>query len=81
VNAGCERVALYSSGEAPGGPHMTLKTFSGNTDESDKDLRNWLINKACAAGADAVIDVVETQGFDENGPVRAIRGEAVVFPH
>jgi len=80
INPGCGRVELFPPGQVPPGDYQVLRDFSGNWDEPDKDLRHWLINKACEVGADAVVDVVETQGHDsDGGPVWNIRGTAVVW--
>jgi hypothetical protein len=80
INPGCEQVTLIEAGQPPP-PYRyhVLREFHGNWDEPDKSLRNWLVNKACEAGADAVIDVVETRGAGEDGPVWNIRGVAIVY--
>lgn len=81
INAGCEQVRLYFYGAPPPPPGFTpLGPIEGSWDEPDKNLRNWLVNKACARGASAVVDVVETTGSDEDGPVYNIRGVAVMYP-
>jgi hypothetical protein len=72
-------VRLYFYGSPPPTQYTPLGEIDGHWDEPDKNLRNWAINKACAAGAHAVIDVVETTGRDEDGPVWNIHGRAVVF--
>ena len=79
VNPGCERVELIPVGQPAPRPTQVIRDFEGHWDEPDKDLRNWLINKACEVGADAVVEVIETQGRDEDGPVWNIRGTAVVY--
>lgn len=79
INAGCGHVKLLSPGQASPGEYEVIRDFSGHWDEPDKDLRHWLINKACAAGAEAVVNVVETEGHNADGPVWNIRGTAVIW--
>jgi hypothetical protein len=79
INAGCEGVVLLPAGQPPPFPYHVLREFHGSWDEPDKNLRHWLINKACEAGASAVMEVVETQGAGEDGPVWNIRGVAIVY--
>jgi hypothetical protein len=79
INPGCEHIQLIHAGQTAPRPTQALRDFVGHWDEPDKDLRNWLINKACAIGADAVVNVIETEGRDEDGPIWNIRGTAVVY--
>jgi hypothetical protein len=79
INPGCERIALFPAGQPPPQRHHVLQEIHGSWDEPDKNLRHWLINKACAAGAHAVVEVIETQGAGEDGPVWNIRGLAIVY--
>ncbi len=80
ITAGCERVLLFLDGQTAPFEYRTLEVFHGHWDEPDKNLRNWIVNKACAAGADAVVNVVETVGVNEDGGREwNIHGEAVLF--
>lgn len=82
VNSGCGHVKLHSPGEESPEDYEVIRSFTGHWDTPDKDLRAWLINKACAAGADAVVDVIQTKGTNGDGaPVWNIRGTAVVWKH
>ena len=80
ITPGCERVLLIVDGRTAPFEYRTLEVFHGHWDEPDKNLRNWIINKACAAGADAVVNVVEALGVNEDGGKEwNIHGEAVLF--
>ena len=78
ITPGCEHVALIGA-QQPAPPHYVVRELHGSWDEPDKNLRHWLINKACAAGANAVVNVIETEGLGEDGPVWNISGVAVVL--
>ncbi len=80
ITPGCERVSLIADGKTAPFEYRTLEVFHGHWDEPDKNLRNWLVNKACAAGADAVVNVVEVVGVNEDGAKEwNIHGEAALF--
>ena len=80
ITPGCERVTLIADGKGAPFEYRTIEVFHGHWDEPDKNLRNWLVNKACAAGADAVVNVVEVVGVNEDGGKEwNIHGEAVLF--
>jgi hypothetical protein len=80
VTPGCERVLLIADGKTAPFEYRTIEGFHGHWDGPDKNLRNWLANKACAAGADAVVNVVEVVGINEDGGREwNIHGEAVLF--
>jgi len=80
ITPGCERVQLIIDGKTAPFEYRTLEVFHGHWDEPDKNLRNWIANKACAAGADAVVNVVEVVGVNEEGGQEwNIHGEAVLF--
>lgn len=78
VNPGCERIALLEPG-ATVGSHVVLSELQGKTKQQRKNMHNWLQNKACELGADAVIDVVESEGTDGRHAIYNIRGVAVRF--
>lgn len=78
VNPGCEKIALLEPG-ATVEPHVALQELQGKTKQQRKNMHNWLQNKACELGADAVIDVVTSEGTDGSHTIYNIRGVAVRF--
>ena len=79
VTAGCEQIELFNAGEAPSRPTRFVRQISGGWDEPDKDLRAWMINRACELGADAVIEVREKEMGAGDSHEWRIYGDAVVY--
>jgi hypothetical protein len=78
IRSGCESVRLYEPHHTVDIRFRTLRVLEGTFADRSKDLRAWLINEACALGADAVTSVSETMDSDEQGlPVYKIRGTAI----
>lgn len=76
----CERVLLIRDAKFAPFEYRVVDVIHGTWDGPDKNLKNWLINKACAAGADAVVNVVEVVSTNEDGQKEwNIHGQAVLF--
>jgi len=80
IHPGCERIVLYEPHHPIGFEYRPIGELTVRWKDRSKDLRAWLVNEACALGAAAVVQVVESVGSDDEGlPIYAIRGTPIVF--
>ncbi|MGC4069598.1 MAG: hypothetical protein QM784_34065 [Polyangiaceae bacterium] len=80
IHSGCESIRLYEPHHAVNFHFRVIRTVEGSFVDRSKDLRAWIINEACALGANAVMSISESIDSDEQGlPVYKIRGTAIAF--
>lgn len=80
LNPGCERVRLMEPHHSVPYEVRVLQNVSVSWSDRGRDLRSLLINEACRAGAEAVVQVLETVESDDSGlPIYKIGGVAVTF--
>jgi hypothetical protein len=71
-------VRIFLADAPPPFSVFAIRELQGSSREQNKNLRVWIVNKACFLGANVVVDVVETRSETPAGPMWHIHGVAAV---